>query len=257
MSESISKLGEFMIFFGQALKSMRNFFTRFDLFLVQCEFVGVSSLTVVLISGAFIGAVMSFQLMITFELFGAQALLGGAIGVTLFREMGPVIAAIMVTGRAGAGIAAELATMRVSEQIDALDVMAIEPMEYLVMPRIAAAIVMVPVLSAFFAGVGTLSAEFVACVIKDLDHPIFWAQYAKWLEPLDLFHLLAKSTVFGTILSSVACFYGFRAQGGAGAVGHATRSTVVVSLLWILLFDYILTTMLPAHRVLSMVPSLF
>ncbi len=191
------------------------------------------------------GGVLGYQLYVSFHYFGAEALLGGSVGVALFRELAPVMAAIMVTGRAGAAMAAELASMRISEQIDALEVMAVDPIEYLVTPRIFAGLLMMPLLSIFFAAVGTLAAAGVACGIMGLDSAVFWDQYSRVIDTIDLWHCTSKGAVFGLVLTWMGCFCGFRAQGGARAVGFATRSTVVATCLTILLSDYIMTSLLP------------
>ncbi len=257
LRRQVSWLGEYILFVGSVLRSGRRFFHRWELFLAQCEFIGVSSLVVVIISALFLGGVFSFQLSNTLKLFGAQAMLGGGFGVTIFREMGPVMTAFMVLGRAGAGMAAEIATMKVSEQLDAIEVMAVDPIEYLAMPRIAAGVLMVPLLAVFFAGVAALSGEFIGCGLMGLDPATYWQQFARWVDFLDIYHLLIKASCFGFVLTTVACFYGFRAQGGASAVGQATRSTVVTGLLLILLTDYLITSLLPHRAQLSVTPGIF
>lgn len=197
------------------------------------------------VAATFLGAVLGYQLYISFHLFGADALLGGSVGVALFRELAPVMTAIMVLGRAGAAIAAEIASMRISEQIDALEVMAVDPMEFLVVPRVIAGVAMVPILSVYFGVVGSIASAIVACGIMGLDSSVFWHQYAWVVDFIELVHCVIKGAVFGLVLTWIACFCGFKAQGGARAVGFATRSTVVASLLVILLTDYILTSLLP------------
>lgn len=225
--------------------SSRGFWKRRGLFLRQCEFIGVTSIGVVVFAGIFMGGVLGYQLYVSFHYFGADALLGGSVGVALFRELGPVLTAVMVTGRAGAAMAAELSSMRISEQIDALEVMAVDPIEYLVVPRVVAGFLMLPLLSVFFCIVGSWASSAVACSVLGLDYQIFWTQYAWVVDKTELVHCIVKSAVFGTILTWIGCFFGFRAQGGASAVGLATRSTVVVAILTILLSDYILTSFLP------------
>ncbi len=248
--------GDYTLFVAQTLKALRRFFYRWDSFLHQCEFVGVSSMPVVIIASLFMGSVLGYQLYISFQIFGAQAMLGGAVGVSLFREMAPVMASIMVSGRAGAAMAAELSSMKVSEQIDALEVMAIDPIEFLVMPRVVASTLMMPLLAVFFAGVGSLAAEFIGCGVMGLDHAIFWDVYAKWVDSIDLWHITIKSICFGFVFSTIACFHGLKAEGGASAVGYATRSTVVTALLWILATDYLLTSILPYRKALMAIPDL-
>ncbi len=215
------------------------------MFLKQCEFIGVTSLPVIAVAASFMGAVLGYQLYVSFHYFGAEALLGGSVGVSLFRELGPVMSAIMVTGRAGAAMAAEIASMRVSEQIDALEVMAVDPIEYLVLPRVLAGVSMMPLLAVFFSVVGSISAFFVSCGIMGLDVSVYVSQYRWVVDVMEVIHCVIKAAVFGLVLTWIGCFCGFRAYGGARAVGLATRSTVVASCLTILLSDYILTSFLP------------
>lgn len=191
------------------------------------------------------GAVLGYQLYASLHRFGAEALVGGSVGVTLFRELGPVMTGFMVTGRAGAAMAAEISSMRISEQIDALEVMAVDPIEYLVSPRVLAGVMMVPLLAIFFCLVASCSACLVACGVMDLQYSVYWAQYLKVVDPIELVHCLVKSAAFGLVLTWIACFFGFRAYGGARAVGESTRNTVVAALLAILLNDYLLTSVLP------------
>jgi phospholipid/cholesterol/gamma-HCH transport system permease protein len=238
-------LGDFSIFMGVTLRGAKKIWKRRSLFLKQCEFIGVTSSGIVFVAAVFLGAVLGYQLYVSFHYFGAESLLGGSVGLALFRELGPVMASIMVTGRAGAAIAAQLASMRITEQIDALEVMAVDPYEYLVAPRVIAGVLMVPILSVFFSAIGTLAASLVACGVMDLSYATYWEQFSKVVDLIDLKHCVIKAAVFGLVLTFVGCFYGFRAQGGAQSVGYATRTTVVVSCLGILLSDYVLTSLLP------------
>lgn len=238
-------LGAFALFFYETLKASLRLFYRWGLFIKQCEFIGVSSLGIITVAALFMGAVLGYQLYVSFHLFGAESLLGGTVGVSLFRELAPVMGAIMVTGRAGAAMAAELASMRVSEQIDALEVMAVDPIEFLVVPRVLAGTLMMPLLAVYFGVIGSLAGAGVSVGIMGLDGAIFWEQYRRFVDSIDLVHCLTKGAFFGLVLSWVACFCGFRAQGGARSVGLATRTTVAATCLTILLFDYILTSVLP------------
>ncbi len=242
---TILVLGDFTLFVWDTLLTLPHFWKRRALFLKQCEFIGVSSTGIIVTAALFLGGVLGYQLYISFHYFGAEALMGGSVGVTLFRELAPVMAASMVTGRAGAAMAAEIASMRISEQIDALEVMAVDPMEYLVAPRIFAGVLMMPLLAMFFGAVGTIAAGAIACEVMGLDRAIFWQQFAKVVDAIEITHCLVKGAVFGLVLTWVGCFCGYRAQGGARAVGFATRTTVVASCLTILLSDYILTSLLP------------
>ena len=234
-----------MVFVQQTLQSSSKIWKRRGIFINQCEFIGVSSIGILTVAAIFMGAALGYQLYVSFEIFGAQALVGGTIGVSIFREMGPVIGAIMVTGRAGAAIGAEISSMRVSEQIDALEVMGVNPYEYLVMPRVLAGALMMPLLAFIFGGIATLAASALACGVMGLSWPVFWAQFRLWVDYAELLHCFVKGMSFGAALTILGCFYGFRAQGGARAVGYSTRSTVVASCLTILLFDYFWTMVLP------------
>ncbi len=238
-------LGDFSLFVVRVFQSFPHLWRRRGIFLNQCEFIGVTSLGVATVAALFMGAVMGYQLYLSFHMFGAEGLLGGSVGVSLFREIGPVIGAIMVTGRAGAAIAAEIATMRVSEQIDALEVMAVDPIEFLVGPRVLAGLVMMPLVTLFFAAIATLSASGIACGVMDLTWVQFWRRFAYSVDRIDMVHCVLKGATFGLALTLVSCYFGFKTHGGARAVGLATRSTVVVSCLSILLCDYVLTSILP------------
>jgi phospholipid/cholesterol/gamma-HCH transport system permease protein len=244
-SSIITVLGDFSLFVYETLRSFRFFWRRKGLFIRQCESIGVNSFAVTAAAAVFMGAVLGYQLFTSLHQFGAEALLGGTVGVALFRELGPVMTAIMVTGRAGAAMAAEISSMRISEQIDALEVMAIDPIEYLVGPRVLAGVLMVPLLALFFSVIASLAACGVSCGIMDLQYSIFWHQFFKVVDQIDVIHCVVKAASFGLVLTWVACFCGFRAYGGARAVGDATKNTVVATFLLILLNDYFLTSLLP------------
>ena len=245
LSSFITIVGEFSHFVWETFKSGRGLWKRFGLVLKQCEFIGVSSLGMITVAAIFLGAVLGYQLYISFHMFGADALLGGSVGVALYRELAPVMGAIMVLGRAGAAMAAEISSMRISEQIDALEVMAVDPMEFLVVPRVIAGVLTMPILSVYFGMIGSIASAMVACGIMGMDSSVFWHEYSRVVDPIELIHCVTKGAAFGLVLTWIACFCGFRAHGGARAVGLATRSTVVASLLVILLSDYILTSLLP------------
>lgn len=237
--------GDFFYFVGDTLSAVPRMWHRRGLVLKQCESIGVSSSGIIVVAGAFMGAVLGYQFYVSFRLFNAEALLGGTVGVSLFRELAPVMTAIMVTGRAGAAMAAEIGSMRISEQVDALDVMAVDPIEFLVTPRVIAGLLMLPILSIFFAAIASITAALIGCGVMGMDSSVYWMQYAKMVDAIDLVHCVTKGVAFGLILTWIGCFNGYRAHGGASAVGLATRNTVVASCLSILLIDYILTSLLP------------
>ena len=245
IQSSIIVLGDFSLFVFDTVRSLRFLWRRRGLFLRHCEFIGVSSIGINAAAGIFMGAVLGYQLYISFHIFGAEALLGGSVGVSLFRELAPVMSGIMVTGRSGAAMAAEISSMRISEQIDALEVMGINPIEFLVAPRIIAGLLMMPLLAIFFTVVASLSAAVIACGVMDLQSSVYWSQYLKVVDQIEVVHCVVKAATFGLLLTLIGCFCGFRAYGGARAVGEATRNTVVATFLAILLSDYLLTSILP------------
>jgi len=242
---NIELLGEFVSFVVRTIRTAPTLGRRRRIFLKQCESIGVSSSGIIVVAACFLGGVLGYQLYVSFKLFNAEALLGGSVGVSLYRELAPVMTAIMVTGRAGAAMAAEIASMRISEQVDALEVMAVDPVEILITPRVFAGVIMIPLLSVFFGSVATLMAAVIACGVMGLDPSVYWEQFAKVVDVIDISHCLVKGAVFGLMLTWIGCFNGFKAEGGASAVGLATRNSVVASCLAVLLSDYILTSLLP------------
>lgn len=214
---------------------------RVSLVVHQMQFVGVGSFFIVLLTGTFTGMVFSLQTVNGFARFNAESLVGGAVALALTREMAPVLAAMMTTARAASAMAAELGTMRVTEQIDALTTMAVNPVQYLVVPRIFASTLMVPMLTILFDAVGMLGAYAVAVHIMGVDEGAFIQNVQKYLEPSDILSGLVKAGVFGFLLALIACYKGYNTTGGAKGVGQATTRAVVLSSVSIFVADYILT----------------
>jgi phospholipid/cholesterol/gamma-HCH transport system permease protein len=217
---------------------------RIKLLLQSMEFVGVGSLFIVMLTGLFTGAVFALQGAGAFKLFNAEALVGSTVAISLARELSPVLTGLMVTGRAGSGIATELGTMRVTEQIDALYTMAVNPVQYLVVPRFLAGLIMVPLLCALFTLVGMVGCYVVGVMLLGIDEGVFLSKIRWFVDPSDITSGLIKACVFGGILTMVGCYKGFYASGGARGVGLATTQSVVVSSVFILIADYFLTAMM-------------
>lgn len=217
---------------------------RLQLVVVQFEFVGVQSLFLVGLVGLFTGMVFAVQTVYGFRRFGAENMVGGVVALSLAREMAPVLTAIMVAARAGSGMAAELGNMRASEQIDALETMAVNPVQYLVVPRLLAGLVMVPVLTLVFFLVGLGGAWIIGIKVLSLDPGIFADRIRTLIQPADLMQGLVKSVVFGVAVTLIACRHGFYASGGAVGVGQATTRAVVWSVVGVFVLDYILTSLL-------------
>ncbi|MDR3152790.1 MAG: ABC transporter permease [Deltaproteobacteria bacterium] len=212
-------------------------------YLKQMESVGVDSLFVVILTGAFTGGVFTLQIIYGFRMFSAESMVGPTVAMAMTRELGPVLTALMVTGRVGSSMAAELAAMKVTEQIDALAVMAAEPVKYLVSPRIIAGIIMLPLLTAVSDAIGVVGGYAVA-VVKGLDPGQFAGRIQDIVRMDDVLDGLVKSAFFGFILTSVGCYAGFYCKGGAEGVGRATTGAVVVSYVAILVGDFILTAVM-------------
>lgn len=217
---------------------------RFRLFIKQLEFIGVNSLFVVLLTGLFTGMVLALQTYYAFRLFSAESLVGATVALSMTRELGPVITSLMVTGRAGSAIAAEIGTMRVTEQIDALTVMAISPVQYLVVPRLLAGVIMLPLLTVISDFIGIVGGYLVGVKILGINSGLFINKIYEYVELDDLYNGLIKAACFGLILTLVGCYKGFYTKGGAEGVGKSTTQSVVLASVLILMFDYVLTALM-------------
>jgi phospholipid/cholesterol/gamma-HCH transport system permease protein len=241
---SVSSVGRFVAFLWRTLRGglrppyrIRNLFK-------QMHFVGVQSLLIVLITAAFTGMVFAVQSNIGFSRFGAEGLVGAIVALSLTRELAPVLTALMVNGRVGSAMAAELGTMRVTEQVDALEAMAIDPHQYLVAPRLLASVVMLPALCILFDAVGLLGTWWVSTHDLAIPEGGFWARIEWNVDPDDIYGGAIKAGVFGFVLAAVGCYQGFHTRGGAEGVGRATTTAVVVSGVAILITDYFMTLLL-------------
>ena len=217
---------------------------KFRYLFKQMEFIGVKSLGIVIITGGFTGMVLALQTYYGFRRFNSEELVGVTVALSMTRELGPVLTALMVTGRAGSAMAAELGSMRVTEQIDALMVMALNPVKYLVVPRVLASLFMLPVLTVIADFVGIIGGYFVGVQLLGINEGVFVNKMVKYVGLEDIYNGLAKAAVFGLILSLVSCYKGFYTKGGAEGVGKATTEAVVVSSITILIADYVLTSLM-------------
>lgn len=241
---ALEEAGEIILLFIQTVLWMLRPPFRIGLIIKQMEFVGVKSLFVVLLTGVFTGGVFALQTYHGFSMFGAETLVGSTVALALTRELGPVLTALMVTGRAGSAMAAELGTMRVTEQIDAMYVMAVSPIQYLVLPRVAASVLMLPVLTVICDFVGIVGGYVVGVRMLGIDEGIFTNKILEYLEFGDITMGLVKAALFGLILSLVGCYKGFYTTGGAEGVGRATTQAVVLASVSILSADYVLTALM-------------
>ncbi|MDR2442652.1 MAG: ABC transporter permease [Deltaproteobacteria bacterium] len=209
----------------------------------QMELVGVDSLMVVILTGLFTGGVFTLQIIYGFQRFSAESMVGPTVATAMTRELGPVLTALMVTGRVGSAMAAELSAMKVTEQMDALTVMAADPVRYLLSPRIWAGTLMLPLLTAIADAVGVVGGFFVA-LGRGLDPGQFVGRIEDIVVMADIFNGLIKSAFFGFILTSVGCYMGYYTKGGAEGVGRSTTMAVVISYVIILVSDFMMTAIM-------------
>ena len=214
---------------------------RIGLFFKQMEFIGNKSLGVVILTGMFTGMVLSFQTYRSLREFSSETIVGGLVAVSMTRELGPVLSSLMVNARAGSAIAAEIGTMRVTEQIDALFALAVNPVQYLVTPRVLAGLIMVPMLTAVADITGVFGGYLVGVILLGVDPGIFMAKVVDFVTLSDIMQGTVKAAAFGTLLTLVAAYKGYTTSGGAEGVGRATTEAVVVSAVLILFADYLIT----------------
>lgn len=234
-------LGDFFCFLGDFFKWFSKKPFRPQLFIQQMNVIGVDSIPIILLVSLFTGAVFGLQIGYAFRLFNAETLVGSTVGLALTREIAPVFTALMVISRMGSGMAAEIGTMRVTEQIDALETMAVSPYHYLVVPRVLASTLMVPLLTVVFNIVGFFGSYLVGVGLLDIPEGPFMSRMEYYVDSKDLYGGLVKSAVFGFILAIISCYEGFNTKGGAKGVGRATTRAVVTASVTILIIDYFLT----------------
>ncbi len=217
---------------------------RWETLLPNFYQVGVLSLPVIALTGTFIGMVLAVQSYFTFRDLGLETRLGAVINMTLVRELGPVLAATMLAGRVGCAMAAELGTMRVTEQIDALESMGADPIHYLVVPRFVACIFLIPTLTIMADFMGVVGGYFYSVVLLDIDKHHYWYNSEKFVNLFDLFSGIFKSLFFGAAIALMSCYRGFNCSPGAEGVGRAATAAFVYSFVMILIIDLVLGDMM-------------
>lgn len=238
----LQEAGRMQIFM---LNALGQFFLppyKFFNIIKQIYFIGVKSSSIIVLTAAFTGMVLALQGYYTLRKFGAESALGSAVALSLIRELGPVLTALMVTGRAGSAITAEIGIMRITEQLDALDTMAISPMQYIIMPKIIAGIIVVPLLTAIFDIVGIMGGYLVGVVMLGVSSGSYFSGMVQSVESIDINGGIVKSLVFGLTVMLVSCFKGYHTSRGAEGVSQATTQAVVLSAVLVLAWDYILTS---------------
>lgn len=215
-----------------------------DLLFKQCYQCGVLSLPVVLLTGAFTGMVLAVQSYVQFHELTMDTAIGILVSLSMTRELGPVLTGVMVAGRVGAAMAAELGTMRVTEQIDALRAMATDPISYLIVPRFLACLLMVPILTAFAMFIGIVGGYLVGVKMLHVNQTFYIKNMLDFTTVSDMMSGLVKATIFGVFVSVISCYKGYTASNGAEGVGIATTEAVVFSCITILVSDFFLSIVL-------------
>jgi phospholipid/cholesterol/gamma-HCH transport system permease protein len=241
---SISEAGAVFMLLLSALKRAPRAIRQKHLVVEQMQRIGLGSLPLVLVTSVFTGGVAAVQAAYQFQNYVPLRYLGMVIGKSVVIELGPVLTALVVGGRVGASIAAELGTMKVTEQIEALETLAIDPVRYLVSPRLIAAVVMLPVITVFSDFIAIMGGFGVAYAGLDVNTHVYFNSLKVHLTTGDVFSGLIKAFFFGGIIAMMGCYYGMKTRGGAEGVGIATTKAVVASCLLILITDYILASLL-------------
>jgi phospholipid/cholesterol/gamma-HCH transport system permease protein len=242
--EFIEEVGGVFILLARVVQLLPRTFVNIRNTLIQMERIGIGSIPLVLVTSLFVGAVTSIQAAYQFHGYVPLMYLGTVVGKSVILELGPVLTALVVGGRVSASIAAELGTMKVTEQIDAMEMIAVDPIEFLVLPRLVAAVVMLPVLTIFSDLLAILGGMVVANVSIGVSFNTFASGLKLLFRYQDLAGGLMKTFVFGLIIAHMGCYHGFVTKGGAEGVGRATMRAVVSSCLLILISNYLLASLI-------------
>ena len=234
-------LGELLLLFSEAMGSIFCGRIRWRLVLLQLLEIGYRSQPVVLVTGAFTGAVFTAQAFFQFSDLNMESAVGPVVSVSLCRELGPVLAGLMVAGRVGAAMSAEIGTMKVTQQIDALRALAVSPVDYLVVPRLMAMMVAMPLLVGLCIFAGIFASYLVATSVLEVNAAYFMANLLRFTTASDVFMGLIKAFFFGLIIVNISCHEGLKAKDGAVGVGRATTEAVVIGSLAVLIVNFFLT----------------
>ena len=239
--EGLRKTGVTALFFGRLLAACVPALARPRLIIAQIYNAGARSLIIIMLSGLFTGMVLGLQGYDLLQRFGATSALGTAAALSLLKELGPVLTALLFAGRAGTALTSEIGLMRATDQLTAMEVMAVDPMRHVAAPRFLGGLIALPLLTAIFIVIGLYGAQLVGVQMMGVDHGIFWSQMQSAIALKDVTEGVVKSVVFGAVLSLIAVNEGYHADPTAEGVGRATTRTVVASSVMTLLLDYVLT----------------
>jgi len=240
--EAVWRAGAMARFFWLVLLHSGTSFRRFSLTIREIYFSGVMSLVIIMVSGLFVGMVLGLQGFETLQKYGAEETMGVLVALSLVRELGPVVAALLFASRAGSAVTAEIGLMKATEQLKAMDMMAIDPVARVVAPRFWAGVISMPLLAALFSAMGIFGGYIVAVTVVGIDPGVFWANMQAAVDfRYDVLSGVIKSIAFGVAIATIATFEGFDADPTAEGVSRATTRTVVKSALTVLVIDLILT----------------
>jgi len=241
VAAALAEVGNIALLAREAFRSLLRWRVDWEDLLYQIFFIGIKSQAVVLITGAFTGMVLGTQTYMQFHKIKMDTATLAVVGVSMCSELGPVLTALMVAGRVGAAIAAEVGTMRVTEQIDALRALATHPVDYLVLPRLIAAHIALPILTIESVVVGILASYVVGVIVLDIEPTYLWVNMLKYTHQVDLVIGLVKAFIYGGIIGLIGCYKGLTCGLGAEGVGRATTEAVVYSSITILITNFFLT----------------
>ena len=245
IAEFIIHLGKILIVLVNIILNSPYSLRRFSLIVKEIHFCGVKSITIIAVSGWFVGMVLGLQGYNTLDRFGSVSMLGSVVALSLLRELGPVLTAILFAARAGSGITAGIGLMKATEQIDAMSTMAVNPIKRIICPKFIGSIISVPILVTLFNVAGILGGYFVGVILLQLDSGTFWSQMQDSVSlSADVINGLVKGCVFGVAVSLIAVYQGLITKPTADGVSLSTTRTVVISALVILALDYILTSLM-------------
>ena len=240
----LKRVGRMGLFLAEALFYASTPPLKSSYLLKQIQFIGFQSMLVIFLTGAFAGMVLGLQGFYTLNRFGSTALLGPMVALSLVKELGPVLTALMVTGRAGPAMTAEIGIMRISEQIDALELMGLNPFRYLVVPKLLAGIIVLPLLTAIFNVVGIFGGYLIGGRLLGVGEGTYFGEMTNYVDMKDILGGIYKSLTFGVLITWVCCYKGYYSGFGAEGVSKATTQAVVLSSVLILVWDYFMTSVL-------------
>ncbi len=243
LSESWVNLGEIVHFLLRLIVNVPRSLLRFDLVVEQIYNAGALSLVIIMLPGMFVGMVLGLQGFQLLQRFGSEEALGTATAIGLVKELGPVITSLLFAGRAGTALASEIGLMRATDQLSAMEMMAVDPIQRVVMPRFLGGVIAMPLLAAIFSMIGIYGAQLIGVQVMGVDSGSFWSQMRASVDFVDITEGIVKSLIFGVTCSLIAVYEGYYSVPTAEGVGTATTRTVVLSAVMTLFLDYLITAM--------------